>query len=391
MSRKSNNSKRADGRYAVQVYLGKDENGRRKCKMVYGKTQREANAAADELRARLRKGMDTDHDRDTFEVWRKRWFALKKQDIGASQRTSYESIFKHLEPLNNMPLREIRAYHVQKIITELAASNPKTGRPTAKKTLTDIKNTAAQVFRFAVDNRALEFNPVDAVHVPKNAPKTTRRALTDSEKELIRTTEHRMQTPAMIMLYAGLRRGEVIPLLWSDIDLAAGTISVTKAVDLKDGNDGLKSTKTAAGTRTVYIPDILIDFLSEQKHDTMLVCPTAHNTMYTASSWKATWRSYLLTLDIASGVHPQKKSKYDKRHKGIVIDNITPHMLRHTACTMMIEAGMDASTVQRQMGHADVRTTLSVYTHITDQHRQNEIKKMNAYISNSSHIQVKTS
>ena len=385
---KRTNTRRADGLISVQIYLGKDSAGKRKYKTVYGRTQRDANAAAEEFKARLRKGMDTDHDRDTFLKWRQRWFAIKQQDIGASQITSYKSMFKHLKPLDDMPIRDIRPYHVQDIITELAAGNPKTGRPTAKKTLTDIKNTAAQVFRFAVENRALEFNPADAVRVPKNAPKETRRALNDREKEWIRTTPHRMQTAAMIMLYAGLRRGEVIPLLWSDIDLAAGTISVTKAVDLKDGEDGLKSTKTEAGTRTVYMPKLLTTYLSQQKRDTLLVCPTAHGTMYTASSWKATWRSYLIALDIASGVHPQKKSKYDKKNKGIVIDNITPHMLRHTACTMMIESGMDPSTVQRQMGHADVRTTLSIYTHVTDQHRQKEIAKMDEYLTGASSVQV---
>lgn len=381
-------TKRADGRYAVQVYLGKSPDGKRMTRSVYGRTQREANEAADRLRASMRKGMDITRDGDTFGQWSARWYEIKRNDVGASQATAYRSYMRHLSALDDMPIRDVRPYHVQEIISRLAERNPATGRPTAKKTLTDVKNTASQVFRFAVENRVIEYNPVDAVRVPKNAPKDERRALTEPECERIRTTPHRMQTAAMVMLYAGLRRGEVIPLLWSDIDLAAGTITVTKAVDLKDKDDALKSTKTAAGTRTVYIPRILIDYLAEQPRTNMLVCPTARGAMYTASSWKAAWRSYMITLDIASGAHPQKRSRYDPIHTGIVIANITPHMLRHTACTMMIEAGMDPASVQRQMGHSDVRTTLSVYTHVTDLHRQNEIKKVDNYLKYSGQIQV---
>lgn len=69
---------------------------------------------------------------------------------------------------------------------------------------------------------------------------------------------HRAQTAAMIMLYAGLRRGELIPLLWSDIDLKAGTISVNKSVEFINGAPNLKSGgKTDAATRTVFMPKLL--------------------------------------------------------------------------------------------------------------------------------------
>ena len=381
---KKTNAKRSDGRYSVQVYLGKDESGRRRYKTVYGHTQREADAAADVYRAKIRKGIDTARESDTFAQWRDRWFAVKLLDIGASQASAYRSYFQHLAPIDGMPLRDVQPHHVQTIIADLAAMNPTTGKPAAKKTLTDIRNTARQIFAYAVENRVIEYNPIDSVRIPKNAPQDVRRSLTASEIELIRTTPHKLQTAAMIMLYAGLRRSETIALLWSDIDLASGTISVTKAADLKNSENPIKTTKTAAGNRIVYIPDILIDYLATVKRDNMLVCPTSHGRMYTASAWKAAWRGYLLALDIASGKHPQKRSKYDPIHKGIIIDNITPHMLRHTACTMQIEAGLDPSTVQHQLGHSDVRTTLSVYTHVSDQHRQNQIEKLNSYIINTS-------
>lgn len=197
-----------------------------------------------------------------------------------------------------------------------------------------------------------------------------------------------MQTAAMIQMYAGLRRSEVIALCWSDIDLDAGTIRVSKAADLKNKKKPIKEPKTDAGVRIVYLPRVLSDYLEKLPRDNILVFPTVHGRMYTASSWKAGWDGYMIALDMASGKHPQKRSKFDPHHSGIVIDKITSHMLRHTACTMMFEAGMDLPTVQAQIGHADARMTLEVYTHISQQHRDSQTDRLDAYLSNASQMQV---
>ena len=57
--------------------------------------------------------------------------------------------------------------------------------------------------------------------------------------------------------------------------------------------------------------------------------------------------------------------KYRKIHPDRPLPNITPHVFRHTFCTNMAAAGMDAKTLQYLMGHADIGVTLNVYTHAT--------------------------
>lgn len=374
---KKSNKKRSDGRIAVQVYLG-SEDGKRKYKTVYGATQKEANQKAEELKLKLHKGIVIENESITFSNWMQKWFNIKKSDISASQISSYKSYMNHIERfIGNMPIKDIQVYDVQRIITELAAHNPNTRKPMSKKTLTDIKNTISQVFRFAIENRSTDFNPAEYIRIPKNAPKEQRRALTAEEKNWIINTPHRMQTAAMIMMFAGLRRGELISLQWSDIDLKNGTISVNKAVEFVDSKPVIKSTKTAAGMRIVYLPDILIDYLRKLKKENILVCPSLSGEMYTADSWKSSWHTYLLDLDVLYGKLPQKKSKFDPRFGGITIPNITPHMLRHTFCTMMYENGVDIMTAKNQMGHSDIKTTLAIYTHISDDHTAEEMQKMN--------------
>lgn len=300
----------------------------------------------------------------TFGFYADQWLTLKRQDIGYSQYIAYKCSLKHLQPIFYMEIDEIRVNDIQAIITALSACNPTTKKPTAKKTLSDAKMTAKQVFQYAIDLRDIAYNPAESVKIPRNAPKSTRRALTVEEREIITNTPHPTQTAAMIMLYGGLRRGEVIALRYSDIDLEHGTITVNKSVDLTKNQPIIKATKTKAGNRFVQIPKILTDFLSQRKSE---ILPNESDIVIaekilSASSWRKRWSRYL---------------------KDVGLDGVTPHMLRHTACTMMIESGMDVSSVKNQMGHSDIQTTLEIYTHITQKHTINEVKKLDTYIANS--------
>jgi len=394
---------RADGLFRVKIYLGKVE-GKPKYKYVYGATEKEAELKADDARARMRKGLDVSAEREPFSIWADRWLRLKRADVGHSAYVSYQSCLKRLSPLNEIPISRITAYDIQEIIIDLAEKNPRTGKPTAKKTLSDIKNAAKQVLQLAVDNRVIDYNPALAVRIPRNAPKSERRALTDVEQQWIVSTPHRMQAAAMIMMYSGLRRGELIPLLWRDIDLEARTISVSKSVDLSRGKPILKDgAKTKAGVRVVDIPLVLADYLRGLDQSTELVCPGLSGEMYTVDSWKSAWDSYMIELDMLhagparnnlkpkkkrgtgdSDALPERKSRYDPRFAGVSIEPITPHMLRHTFCTLLYHAGVDVLSAQKQMGHADARTTLGIYTHLDSKHKRQQMTKLDDYLDNAS-------
>ena len=79
MARRKKNTVRADGRYAVQVYLGLDDNGKRIIKTVYGRTQADANEKAAKVKVSMNKGIDVTADKDTFQFWADRWLESKKE------------------------------------------------------------------------------------------------------------------------------------------------------------------------------------------------------------------------------------------------------------------------------------------------------------------------
>ena len=388
-------TKRADGRYAVQIYLGEID-GKRKYKTVYGTTQKEANEKADEVRAALRKGLDISAARDTFGAWANRWESIHAREVSAGAMTAYTGALRQLEPLFPLPITKVRAYDIQQIIYDCASVHPSTGHPAAKRTLQVIRSTAKQIFDLAIENRVLDFNPASNLRIPAAAPEETRRALTDEEQGWIIHTPHRARRAAMIMMFAGLRRGELIPLTWRDIDLLARTIRIDKSVEMVHGQSRAKSGgKTYSSTRTVDIPQILADFLQEEyAADTAatgtvplgtLVCPAAKGQMHNMSSWRRMWESYLKELNFRHGkfmVPP--KSKMQPGGVPMVIPPISAHWLRHTFATMLYLSGVDVLTAKEQLGHSDIKTTLEIYTHLDTAHKRKNISKLDSYLAQKS-------
>ena len=68
--------------------------------------------------------------------------------------------------------------------------------------------------------------------------------------------------------------------------------------------------------------------------------------------------------------------KYEKLHPEAPLPNITPHVLRHTFCTNMANAGMDSKSLQYIMGHTDISTTLNIYTHASCDHAAKQMLQL---------------
>ena len=288
------NSKRKDGRVKSAVYIGDG-----KYKYVYAANNKELSQKVQELKIQLGKGIDITAELDTFGEWADRWLKLKKAEVSNGRYNTYTYRVRNLEPLRRVQIGKIRAADIQELILDLAAEGY------AEKTLKDVKNAASQVFKLAIGNRVIDFNPAEHIKIPTTAEQSEpRRALTEEEQQwILAPSENRGHHAAMIMMFAGLRRGELIPLLWSDIDLDNGTINVNKSVEMIDGKSVVKrGAKTEAGERIVYIPKVLVNYLSGvDRQNNLLVCPSSKGTMLTDSGWKRMWDSYLAELNFKFG------------------------------------------------------------------------------------------
>lgn len=267
-------------------------------------------------------------------------------------------------------LSVIKQYMLTEILFDMA------NKGYSEKTMQSVKGIAQGVLELAADNRAIDHNFFKNVAIPKAKQEPEhRRALTSEEQAWIRDTPHRAQTAAMIMMYAGLRRGELIALQWTDINLDEATIRVNKSVEQVSGS-GLvikKGGKTDAATRTVCIPQILVSYLRQVPHTSFFVVTNAKGKMHSDKSWYRMWESYIKCLSEKYGTH-----KPGTDHK--VIPPITAHWLRHTFITLMYLAGVDIVTAKEQAGHKDIQTTLSIYTHLSEKYKKKNLKMLDDYI-----------
>lgn len=374
--------KRADGRYRAQIYLGRDENGKKQYKSVYGKSPAELKEKETAIRLQLGRGLDVLSQRDTFSTWADDWLRLKKAaDITDKQKSNYERGVRFWkEALHGLEIGQIRADDIEHFLVSMQEEGY------AARTISFYRSTIHQIMKRAV-GRVIPANPVDLVELTDPGQKAEqRRALTQEEQQWIWDTPHRGQPVAIIMMLSGLRRGEAAALTWNDVNLEERTISVNKTIEYPPNEPPRLRhlTKSAAGMRTVDIPQKLADYMATLPRNNLLLVPSAHGKVMTEAAWTALWASYMRVLNIKYGTRTPadlERMKQPGQHKfDMTIPPITMHWLRHTFCTLLYLAGVDVVQACAQMGHADTSTTLKIYTHLDAIHKRKSVDKLDAYL-----------
>ena len=376
MPREAKIKKRPDGFYQRSITVGRRPDGKPQRKTIYAKTLKELETKASEYERQLRHGTLSSNEKMTFGELAAVWLKDYKPTISMNTRAGYKrTLNTHLLPeLSNYKLKDLKSHHLQAIINRMAESGK------AENTMKKVKLAAVQIMQIAMDNDVIYRNVFLKVTVP-SVEATKRRPLTDEEKELVtRTyTGHRMGAPALLLLYCGLRRGELIALTWGDISIKNKNVTVNKAVVFNHNQSQIEKPKTAAGVRKVPIPDTIIEALKEYRKGmkSTMVCPAASGDMMSETAFKCAWASYMHYLNIKAGGVVASRS----RPKLTVIDNLTPHMFRHTYATILYNAGVDVKSAQRFLGHADINMTLKIYTHLSAQKEQEAIASLNRHLS----------
>lgn len=380
---KSKYTRRADGLYRYQLYVGTDESGKKKYKSLYATTVPELEKKIRSARALIASGQRLDAADQPFRLWAQRLMDIKEPDLSPSYFRGLAGRCRWwCDHIGNVPVSKVLTSDLQDGISELSRQ----GR--SKKTLLDYRNTASSILDLALHDRAITSNPSQWVTIPKSAPRSQRFALTAEERSWIDRTPHRAQTAAMVMMHAGLRRGELLSLTWGDVDFSSRQITVNKSVTF-DGNTPIPKSggKTDAATRTVPLDPVLSDYLRPiaAAHSPMeLVVPADNGRYMTESGFTRMWESYLSFLNEQHGQQlGDKRSRFTPGGIPMTIRNITPHVLRHTYATVLHAAGVDVMTAKEWLGHTDVRTTLSIYTHLDNLTRSADRAKLDAFFGSA--------
>jgi integrase len=244
---------------------------------------------------------------------------------------------------------------------------PGTGLSGRTARLTLGRLTAA--LEMAVLEGKLVRNVAKLVTPPEHTPRERKTwSKAEVKKFLGKARGDRLHAAWRLSLY-GLRRGEVLGLRWSDIDLKAKTLTVNQARVLVEYRVRIEEPKSRNGKRTLPLDDELVSALTLLRKVQMEESAAA-GTAYHAGLTNLGWYQggeYVVTDELGIPVHPEWYSdEFGRLLKRAALRRITLHDSRHTTLTLMEHAGVPISIVSKWAGHYDSAFTQKTYVHASD-------------------------
>jgi integrase len=296
-----------------------------------------------------------DYTKCTVGQWRERYIEVyKRPKISDGWYRDMLLLSSKLKPLDHLPLEKVKPAQLQEILNREQGKT----RSTVKK----VYDVICGIFRQAYRENMIEKDITKSLGLPATKPDGKRRALTPRERAalLAAAGKHPKGLFILIMLYSGLRPGEVRALQWLDIDIAKGVISVSKAG--KQGRQ-IGPPKTAAGIRKIPLANELRPHLKPGSPFDY-VCPNEAGKMMTEQNYKNMWKSFHRLLHIELGGELYRN---EIKPPCAVPKDLVPYCLRHTFGTDLEKKQVPINIAKVLMGHEDITTTAKIYTHFDEE------------------------
>ena len=219
----------------------------------------------------------------------------------------------------------------------------------------------SSILSTAVEWQVIFSNPCDRIKRPKVQPLPPSYLDEEETKQLLEKLEDEgIQNRTMIymLVFLGLRRGELVGLKWQDIDFENSTITVDREVLYSPGKGVYVSdTKTSTSHRIIKAPEYIMQMLKTYK------AWQAGERLKAGDKWKD--KDFIFCRYTGDPIRPDYLTAWFKKFvkRNNLPDNIHLHSLRHTNASLQIAAGTPLTTVAHRLGHANASTTTKVYAH----------------------------
>ncbi|MGD6845269.1 tyrosine-type recombinase/integrase [Bacillus infantis] len=294
-------------------------------------------------------------------------------------------------------LRYIAKVNIDKVTTRMHQKilNDLDDQNYAKTTIEGVHVTANMIFKYAIKEKMRKDSPCTGAVIP--VKKLTVEDIENKtiEEEYLERDELFEFLEAVkknglecdlerfyLLAFSGMRSGELCALKWSDIDWETNEIRITKTLYNPENNMKkyeLTPPKTPGSIRTFDIDDDIIALLREHKkkqNKIKLANRTKYPDYHDANFifCRENGYPYIQKNLIVRMQRILKKTSIEK--------HATPHIFRHTHISMMAEAGIDLPTIMKRVGHDDMKTTMRVYTHVTNKMKKNAAERIKNHFSN---------
>jgi len=323
----------------------------------------------------------------TLKQWYHKWLEIYKYDvIRANTKRHYEQVYiKHIDPvLGNMKLDSITQLQIKGLIKQLDKAGYRfETKNKVKVLLLDMYNKAM------IDDFARK-NPAKGIKITRDEEKDIRVLSKQEQIDFFECAKGTFYYNLfLVALTSGLRPGELFALTREDIDFDNKWIVVNKTLVYQKLEGDTQKTfhigppKTKNSIRKVPMNSICEEALKRQlmqkviismkapvsktmkmpKEFTEFIFTTSHNTPL---------NSQILCDAIKKIVNEINLTRSPIEE----FEMFSGHTLRHTFATRCFEAGIQPKTVQKYLGHATLQMTMDLYTHVLEEQKVDEMKKL---------------
>lgn len=376
-----------DNTYQVVVCLGYNRNQKvrkkKNFKIDKNLTPKQKEKAirklADDYEEKLKSGETSNKELkliDFIDIW---WEENVLHNTSPTTQKRYESLCIPIkEKLGYLKLNEISVLSVTRFKNYLSTTKSKVPikneegeiiayKPYSPKTQRHYWVTLSTILNYACELGFIQINPCGRVSAPKLVSHEANFLEEEEIKKMLDCLKKEpIKNRVMIesYLFTGARRGEIMGLEISDIDLKNGTIKIQRTSEYVTGMGIItKEPKTEKSKRTITIPDFLVKELKEY------LVWYYQEKLKMGDLWVNSNR--LFTKYDGSPMHPETPSQtFRKFLKKNNLPHIKLHELRHCYATILLNNAVDLKTISSMLGHSNIGITFSTYSHSLDKSKR---------------------
>jgi integrase len=351
--------------WSFTAEVGRDSRGHRRQITKGGfPTQRDAKIARENVVSQFRSGSLVDAPKQTVGHYLEGWLA-RKIESGALRPTTARSYQAHIDcylrpHLGDIRLGDLRPAHIELMYSVIRRKGA-AGRPLSAATVRRVHATLGSALRDARRRGELALDPSTNVALPAGQRPRVRPWEPSQFGAFLDSIEgHRLSPMFLLAGTAGLRRGELCGLRWSDVDLELGRLIVRQQIVAVGHATHVGPTKTHGGdSRIVDLDTGAISALrigrARQAAEQLAWGPAYEST------------GLVFTREDGRGWHPELITKAFPRlakRAGLVPCRL--HDLRHLAASLMLASGAPLALVSKRLGHSSITITADTYQHLFD-------------------------
>lgn len=358
--------------YKIRVFRGTASDGSKRFSTTTFKvqptwTEKTARKRAEDFAAvyedKVKEGKVAD-GRQPFEAYCEYVIGLRAErgKLKKSTAARYKELTRRIYPaIGHLKIRDIQVRHLNDLYSALGKDGVnKRGGRLSNKTILEHHRLIHSVLDQAMKEGLIPYNPADRVELPKVEKKEANHFQLDEIQAIVSALEEepiKWRTLVHMLMVTGARRGEILGLVWDNVDLNNGEILIDRNV-LYHPDHGIyiDTTKTETSKRSITLPEGTPELLRQYK------AWQNEERLRLGAFYK--YQGFVFSQDNGNPMHPDSVTdwlnKFSKRHS---LPHINPHAFRHTMASILFLNGADPVSVSNRLGHAQVSTTANIYAH----------------------------